>query len=720
MISRGVHSTVAAVAVGGERGPSSNSCPFVDRTQPGGLLLAIGTVDSPCLPPSLRLTVLCSTRCTARDACQVFRPGASNWRRHTSWLAVGYICSPLLLLAALSTVLSHRPHPDAFLQPFHHLKPPQIPHNLVDSWTPYFPAHHLSPLAVLPPVCGQAQSPRLRDPQSARRNLEPSSIGPRILFAIPDLGFGRQARTTLPLDVVTIPAISTTSSSIALIISDGNSDSSSNGHFQQAVKREDEMAYMNRVSGAAQTLPAVTAASPTVYHPLGPPPPYSHAPSQHVNAWSTGPIETSSPHDSRRPSDDEQDGPKHITRQSLPSLSEALGVDGQTPFPTSATAALLPPPPSAPAHTSRTQLAAIASPSPSLKRGYGMDAPRGTTHAAYGIAGGQHTAHSQNQPESLPSQAPPPAPSSQPPVEGMSQSYPSVTDRLPVHAPALQSAARPSAPAANFVHAQSSAAEYEQPPTQPRGAMAPPNLPYGYTPYASRHALPVTNGSGAGPLYQPSTSYPPPSAPSWKHDNMQSKFEGREYGESVKCHLDLYDLGTALREIASTSSITSDFARRYDDQLQQPGRSGPILQSLPGLVEVDDMISKSRVQLESLLRIRDFVVDQRALYEQEAADQRQQKLLVDQSQADFEYMQDGGDGKSRLAASDAKKRRGRAAPPGRCHSCNRAETPEWRRGPDGARTLCNACGLHYAKLTRKQQGTKQSNAVGTSNLRPKE
>jgi glutamate--cysteine ligase catalytic subunit len=46
-----------------------------------------------------------------------------------------------------------------------------------------------------------------------------------------------------------------------------------------------------------------------------------------------------------------------------------------------------------------------------------------------------------------------------------------------------------------------------------------------------------------------------------------------------------------------------------------------------------------------------------------------------------------------VMAPDSKKRRGRAAPPGRCHSCNRAETPEWRRGPDGARTLCNACGL---------------------------
>lgn len=45
----------------------------------------------------------------------------------------------------------------------------------------------------------------------------------------------------------------------------------------------------------------------------------------------------------------------------------------------------------------------------------------------------------------------------------------------------------------------------------------------------------------------------------------------------------------------------------------------------------------------------------------------------------------------------------RAAPPRRCHSCNRAESPEWRRGPDGARTLCNACGFRYAKLTRRNR-----------------
>ncbi|KAG9320298.1 hypothetical protein KVV02_008064 [Mortierella alpina] len=49
-----------------------------------------------------------------------------------------------------------------------------------------------------------------------------------------------------------------------------------------------------------------------------------------------------------------------------------------------------------------------------------------------------------------------------------------------------------------------------------------------------------------------------------------------------------------------------------------------------------------------------------------------------------------------------RKRAKRTQPPGRCLSCDSSDTPEWRRGPDGARTLCNACGLHYAKLVKRQ------------------
>ncbi|KAJ2590823.1 hypothetical protein H4R99_006974, partial [Coemansia sp. RSA 1722] len=47
-------------------------------------------------------------------------------------------------------------------------------------------------------------------------------------------------------------------------------------------------------------------------------------------------------------------------------------------------------------------------------------------------------------------------------------------------------------------------------------------------------------------------------------------------------------------------------------------------------------------------------------------------------------------------------KRSDAAQPNTCRSCGISETPEWRRGPDGARTLCNACGLHYAKLNKKR------------------
>lgn len=38
-----------------------------------------------------------------------------------------------------------------------------------------------------------------------------------------------------------------------------------------------------------------------------------------------------------------------------------------------------------------------------------------------------------------------------------------------------------------------------------------------------------------------------------------------------------------------------------------------------------------------------------------------------------------------------------------CHICQETETPEWRKGPDGNHTLCNACGLNYAKKIKNER-----------------
>ena len=107
------------------------------------------------------------------------------------------------------------------------------------------------------------------------------------------------------------------------------------------------------------------------------------------------------------------------------------------------------------------------------------------------------------------------------------------------------------------------------------------------------------------------------------------------------------------------------------------------------------MIRQQSKVLDAMSRIRDVICkQQQALAEQRNYDQQNYKAAP--SEADDNESNsyiDKLEGSGGFAGADAKKRRGKAAPPGRCHSCNRAETPEWRRGPDGARTLCNACGL---------------------------
>jgi len=49
-----------------------------------------------------------------------------------------------------------------------------------------------------------------------------------------------------------------------------------------------------------------------------------------------------------------------------------------------------------------------------------------------------------------------------------------------------------------------------------------------------------------------------------------------------------------------------------------------------------------------------------------------------------------------------------------CHFCGRKDTPEWRKGPAGPATLCNACGLQWAKKVRAQRSSTSSRSSTTT------
>lgn len=233
-------------------------------------------------------------------------------------------------------------------------------------------------------------------------------------------------------------------------------------------------------------------------------------------------------------------------------------------------------------------------------------------------------------------------------------------------------------------------------------------------------------------------------------------------------------------QISELSTRTLDFSRHYAALAHQTQRSGPVLGSLPTLNEVEDILHLQRRNQDALIRIRTAVVNQEQALAEQMAQRKAYKPGEDEHMAMYqeEFKGAGGfagaDSKKRrgvsvsltfpffhslqlvnflftrlppvlhphpdamvdtcqpaclncpdppnftrlwMANQTSSTFLQKAAPPGRCHSCNRAETPEWRRGPDGARTLCNACGLHYAKLTRKM-GANKAATLG-SNLKPK-
>lgn len=305
----------------------------------------------------------------------------------------------------------------------------------------------------------------------------------------------------------------------------------------------EEDSYKSRSNGAPQSYDRASAASPFSGEPLGPPPPYAHIVSQLLNRR-TSARSDSHTSEARRLSGEEGDAAKQKPQQSLPSISEALGVESQTSY-TPSTAAIQAPP----------------SPSPNVRRTYGMEQPQFSN--AYGNdSASQYRSFRQD------SAGPQPYSTSDIPKTA----YPSLSESRSESRPPLQlqtsdfsrsersdrqSYQRPASPA------------YEQPPSHTAGSMGPPSYTYGYTPYPPRYAEPAPPpSSSVGPIYQPSAQHAPPPQtpqPAWESESGTSRFEADTralnsgtYGDSIKRHLDHYDFEAALNDVSHLITCSPD------------------------------------------------------------------------------------------------------------------------------------------------------------------
>ncbi|CAK7218863.1 hypothetical protein SEUCBS140593_003698 [Sporothrix eucalyptigena] len=453
-----------------------------------------------------------------------------------------------------------------------------------------------------------------------------------------------------------------------------------------------------------------------------------------------------SPVESRRTSDDHDMAGSGGHRQSLPSLKDIIGKNTSSGYhhspshPPSSTTPSGPPP----------QQSSLPSPfsTTAPPRPFPAESPSDMQHHSPQTM--QHSAPYSQRPEPSSSFPAPPRPplsrrSSPPPPGESSHSQQAGSSSMqsvlhsqpppPQHAPMY-----PPHPSQHSPHPSHHQRPQEQPPYhhgpppprdgRPHDDSPPPH--HAYPPHQQHHQqhppYPPQSSSQQPlpppPPNQSHMSYPgsprqsgPPSLPS-----LPSPFEAHpppmqehsgdfnrsrtRYDQTLSRHFESWNYTEYLARIGSNSRTIYNFAEAFGSLAREEHGPHPMPGRMPSDREVLEMISNAewlKTMLESLRHMVHEVNKGRSgggnggESGSGAGNGGRQKNVDDMDMPMYNEQS------NKPYGMEVKKRRGRAAPPGRCHSCNRIDTPEWRRGPDGARTLCNACGLHYAKLERKKQ-----------------
>ncbi|KAK4189071.1 hypothetical protein QBC35DRAFT_367847, partial [Podospora australis] len=130
----------------------------------------------------------------------------------------------------------------------------------------------------------------------------------------------------------------------------------------------------------------------------------------------------------------------------------------------------------------------------------------------------------------------------------------------------------------------------------------------------------------------------------------------------------------------------ADLYRMHRDN-STPGVEFPPMQALPKEI---DLVSMTQLSWGLLHAVGDLNVHNRRATES------------------FRWMHDD-DKSSRRRPKRSRKRAGNDLEAfTACKKCGVINTPRWRDGPAGPLTLCNVCGLLYAKRSRRQGSTSES------------
>lgn len=323
--------------------------------------------------------------------------------------------------------------------------------------------------------------------------------------------------------------------------------------------KKEEDTYQDRNHSAPPKHGTAATASPPYHHSSGPPPPaYAHSTPYHSNTWQGANAGTHTPPASRRTSGEDYENGTQTIRQSLPSISEALGpgpLDNPASHAHPASTSQAPPPPA----QLTPQSTAPRSPLSSARRSFPMEPPPPSQS--------QYSYYRQDSA----------GPNTFTSPDLVKPAYGSHSDGR--HQ--TNGTTAPSSQPGSYASTHSTSPRFESRSTASSNSMPPPppsSFSYGYSSYQSRSSQASSNGS-AGPVYQPSTQYAPPgpATPSWKSQSTgptRYTDERPAYGESVKRHLDMYDLEAALGDVSHAPLATP----RYDpfcDLLTQMTRTDP-------------------------------------------------------------------------------------------------------------------------------------------------